>query len=151
MKIADVMTRNPVCCLKGTSLQDVGRLMVEHHCGELPVVDSYTSMHLVGVITDRDIVCRTVAKGIDPLEHCAGDFMTSECVSCRLDDEIEDCYDMMESRQIRRLPIVDEEDCVCGIIAQADLVAVAPSDKLAAILREVSRDAGVGMKQVGFY
>ena len=71
---ADIMTPDPVCCAPDTPLGSVARLMVQHNCGELPVVDS--DGQLIGVVTDRDIVCRVLAAGSNPLEH-----IVQDCIS----------------------------------------------------------------------
>src|SRR2546423_1075681 len=67
MQVKDLMPPDPTCCTPDSTLQRVAELMVEHDCGEIPVVDNVASMLPVGVITDRDITCRTVAKGLNPL------------------------------------------------------------------------------------
>ena len=67
LQVKDIMTKDPVCCFPDTSLEHVARLMVEHDCGEIPVVDTEESKKPVGVITDRDIACRTVAQSKNPL------------------------------------------------------------------------------------
>jgi len=71
MQVTDIMTKNPACCTPDTNLQEVAMLMVEHDCGETPVVKDKKSMKLIGVITDRDITIRTVAEGKNPLEMTA--------------------------------------------------------------------------------
>ena len=70
----DLMTPDPQCCTAETPLNEVAKLMVECDCGEIPVIDS--AKKLIGVITDRDIVCRVVAKGKNPSAMTAGDAMT---------------------------------------------------------------------------
>lgn len=142
MKVSEIMTEDPACCVRGTLLKDVARLMVENSCGEIPVVESEKSKKLVGVITDRDIVCRTVAKGINPLTRTAGECMTAPCICCNLDDDVEDCCEEMERHQIRRMPIVDGEGRIQGIVAQADLARYFPAEKTFGVIKEVSRDTG---------
>src|SRR4030095_6177010 len=81
MKVNEIMSNNPACCTRETSLQDVAVLMVEHDCGEIPVVDNMQSKRPVGVVTDRDITCRTVALGKNPLELRARGCMSSTGVA----------------------------------------------------------------------
>ena len=81
MQVKEVMTANPACCTADTPLPEVARLMVEHDCGEIPVVQNETKKIPVGVVTDRDIVCRTVAKDRNPLDLTAADCMTRPVVT----------------------------------------------------------------------
>ncbi len=69
------MTPNPTCCRPDTPLQEVARLMVEHDCGEIPIIDE--SGKPLGVVTERDICCHTLAQGKNPLDMTAGDIMPS--------------------------------------------------------------------------
>lgn len=119
MNVIEVMTRAPACCTRETPLPEVARMMVDHNCGAIPVVDE--DQHPIGVITDRDIVCRSIAIGDNPLEMTAGDVLTPECVTVRTDSTLEQCANVLEHNQIRRAIVVDERGRVVGIIAQADL------------------------------
>src|SRR6266568_4202653 len=76
MKVRDMMTGDPACCTAETSLPEVARMMVDRDCGEIPVVDNTSSKVPIGVVTDRDIVCRTVANGLNPLDLTAADCMS---------------------------------------------------------------------------
>ena len=133
----DVMTPNPACCAPGTALDEVARLMVKNDCGEIPVVDA--SDRPIGVVTDRDIVCRAVAEGKNPSGHAAESVMTTPVVTVRADASIDDVVATMERHQIRRVPVVDDGGCCTGIIAQADLASDGPPQKSAELLRAVSR------------
>jgi CBS domain-containing protein len=120
-----------------TNLQEVARLMVEHDCGESPVVQSKQNMKLVGVITDRDITCRTVADGKNPLEMTAGDCMSSPCITVTPEMSVEECCQVMEENQVRRVPVVDESGACCGIVAQADIAQHASKRETGRVVREV--------------
>ncbi len=135
----DVMTPNPKCCSPETPLNEVARLMVDADCGEIPVVDA--SNRLIGVVTDRDIVCRVVAKGQNPASCCAEDAMTKPVVAVPGDTTLAEVLAVMEENQIRRVPVVDASGCCCGIIAQADVAMVARDSDVGELVREVSRDA----------
>ena len=139
MKVSEIMTKNPAVCEPETQLQEVGRLMVQNDCGEIPVVDSRRTMRPVGVVTDRDIVVRLVAEGKNPLEHDAGDAMSSPVVTVTPDMDVDEVGDMMEEHQVRRIPVVDEAGAVCGIVAQADIARHAHPREIAEVVREVSR------------
>jgi CBS domain-containing protein len=136
----DVMTPNPACCSPNATLDEVAKLMVENDCGEIPVVD--TSDRPIGVVTDRDIVCRAVAEGKNPTGHVVQSVMTTPVVTVRADAPIDEVVATMERHQIRRVPVVDDGGCCTGIIAQADLASHAPAQKSAELLREVSRSTG---------
>ncbi len=134
----DLMTADPQCCTADTPLNEVAKLMVECDCGQIPVVDD--AKKLVGVITDRDIVCRVVAKGQNPSALTAQDAMTQPVMSVTEDATLEDVLAKMEEHQVRRLPVVDASGGCCGIISQADVALVADESETGEMVREVSRD-----------
>ena len=138
MKADDLMTRNPACCTPDAPLEEVARMMVDCNCGEIPVVDSKQSMQPVGAITDRDIVCRIVAEGKNPLQSKVRDCMTAPCITVSRDASIEECCELMEKNLIRRIPVVDNQGRCCGIISQADLVNRV-NEVAAEVLRQVSQ------------
>lgn len=119
MTVIEVMTRAPSCATPETPLSEVGRMMVDNNCGAIPVVDE--AGRAIGVITDRDIVCRSIAIGRNPLDMTAGDAMTPGVVTVNTDASLEHCADQLERHQIRRAVVVDEQQRVVGIVAQADL------------------------------
>lgn len=133
-----IMTPKPTCCTPETSLQDVAKMMIEASCGEIPVVDSMEHLHLIGVITDRDICCRTLGVGLNPMEMKAEDVMTFPAVSVTQSATLEQCQDLMEEKQIRRVPVTDEDQCLMGIISLADIVERS-KEMAAEIVQEVSR------------
>lgn len=135
----ELMTANPQCCTADTKLNEVAKLMVTCDCGEIPVVDS--AKKLIGVVTDRDIVCRIVAKGQDPSGMTAEDAMTQPVISVTEDTSLADVLAKMEDHQVRRLPVVDSSGCICGIISQADVAMIAKDSDVGEMVREVSRDA----------
>jgi CBS domain-containing protein len=113
--------------------------MLENDCGEIPVID--LSDQPVGVVTDRDIVCRIVAERKNPTAHTAGSCMTRPVVTVSADAPIDEVFAMMESHQVRRVPVVDEDGCCAGIISQADLVEMGPPRQTAELLSQISRDS----------
>ena len=138
----DVMTPDPAFCTPDTSLEDVAKLMVRHDCGEIPIVDSLDSCKPIGVVTDRDIVCRMVANGKNPLAYAAEYCMSQPAVTVREDASIAEVLRTMELHQIRRVPVVDREDQCVGMIAQADIAWADGEHEVAELVREVSRDRG---------
>ncbi|MBI3929497.1 MAG: CBS domain-containing protein [Armatimonadetes bacterium] len=138
MTINDVMTRNPVLCYPETRLQDVASMMVEHDCGAIPVVNAGTSRQPVGIITDRDIVCRAVARARNPIDMHVRECMTGSVVTVSPDMDLQECLEKMEQCQIRRVLVVDEQGDCCGIVAQADIARVAPKSEIGELVRCVS-------------
>ncbi len=120
-KVKDVMSSHPVTCLADATLEHVAKLMLEHDCGEIPVVDTEKSLNPIGVITDRDICIRTLALGKNPLQLKVRDFMTSPVTVVEVDKPIEACCEIMEAKKIRRVPVVDLNGRICGMISLADL------------------------------
>ncbi len=138
MQVKDVMTPDPACCTADTGLQEVARLMVDNDCGEIPVVDSQETKQPIGVITDRDIVVRSVANGTNPLDLTAADCMTKPCVSVTPNMSIEECGNILEANKIRRVPVVDESGSCCGIVAVADIALRAGERVTREVVKEVS-------------
>jgi len=138
----DVMTPDPACCTPETSLEDVAKMMVRNDCGEIPVVDGSESRQLIGVITDRDIVCRVLAHGKNPVNATVETCMTQPAVTVQADDDLNDVVATMEKHQIRRVPVVDEREICVGIITQADVAWSGGERDVATLVREVSREIG---------
>lgn len=136
--VRDVMTPDPACCSPGTTLDDVARLMLANGCGEIPILD--TAGAPVGVVTDRDIVCRVVAEGKNPAAYAAETCMSHPVVTVRDTDAIATVVSTMQSHQIRRVPVVDATGSCVGIVAQADIARHAPSDSTANLVREISKE-----------
>lgn len=134
------MTLNPACCTPETPLDQVAKLMVQHDCGEIPVIDS--AEHVVGVVTDRDIVCRVVAHGENPLAYTADICMSDLVVTVAADAPIAEVVATMEKHQIRRVPVVDGDGCCAGMISQSDVAWTGEEREVAELVREVSRETG---------
>jgi CBS domain-containing protein len=124
-----------------TKLADVARLMIEHDCGEIPVVNNHEEKKLVGVITDRDICCRAVAQDLNPAAMNAKDCMTSPAISVFMDLPIESCLDLMEKKQIRRVPVVDHKGRCCGMVSIADIARKAEEWTTGSIVKNISKPA----------
>jgi CBS domain-containing protein len=120
-KCSDVMTRDPVCCVPGDNITRVAQVMKQQDVGSVPVVESNESRKLVGIVTDRDLVVKVLASGRGVDAATVRDAMTSNPASCRENDDVEGALKLMADRQVRRMPIVDAEGRLVGIIAQADV------------------------------
>jgi CBS domain-containing protein len=140
MQVREIMSDDLVCCTTETALADVARLMADHDCGEIPIVGPGDSRKPIGVVTDRDITCRAVAQGRNPLELTAKDCMSKPVVTVAVDAPIEECCRVMEQSQIRRVPVVDERGECCGIVSQADIARAVAEKKAGHVVKEVSRE-----------
>jgi len=138
MQVKEMMTTNPACCTSDTPLPEVARMMVEKDCGEIPVVDNKSSRVPIGVITDRDIVCRTIANGLNPLNLTAADCMSKPIVTVNLEISLEEACRIMEEKLIRRIPVVDDRGCCVGILAVADVARNTGKNVAGHIVRKVS-------------
>lgn len=136
----DVMTPDPTRCSRTTTLDEVAKLMRQFDCGEIPIVDS--SDQPIGVVTDRDIVCRVVAEGQNPVAHMAAECMTQPVVTVPADAPLDDVLLTMERHQIRRVLVLDDDGCCAGIIAQADVALAIRPGEVGNLVREVSRATG---------
>ncbi len=138
MNVRDIMTPDPVCRTKDTSLQEIARLMMELDCGCIPILEDPQSRRVAGVVTDRDIVCRTLAQGKDALQMVAGDCMSQPVITISPDATLGECSETLERNRIRRLPVVDANKHCIGIVAMADLVKATTQAQVAELMREVS-------------
>jgi CBS domain-containing protein len=138
-KCRDLMTKDPVLCMSGSSAVDAARLMKRHNIGALPVVQDTQSNKLIGVITDRDLALRVVAEALDPPHTRVAEIMSRSLVMCSPDDELEAAIKTMERNQVRRVPVCDNSGRVVGMISQADIaLRVRSSPKTAELLEAVS-------------
>jgi CBS domain-containing protein len=141
MKIKEVMTKNPACALPESGLVEIARLMVQKDCGAVPIVENHETRRLVGVVTDRDIACRSFANAKNPMDLTANDVMTTVLVTVSPDASLEECCELMEKNQLRRMMIVDDKRASVGIVAQADIARTAPDYETAELVKDVSKSA----------
>jgi CBS domain-containing protein len=140
MNCNDVMTRNPVCCVGSDSVVKAAQLMNTEDVGSIPVVESMQSKKLVGIVTDRDLALRVVGENRNPETTRAEQVMTQNPVTCSPNDDLSMALDAMSQHQVRRLPVVNADGQVVGIIAQADVALRTDNDrKTAELVEEISR------------
>jgi len=132
--IADIMTRSIATVRRDETLQAAARRMQEMDVGSLPVLDGKA---IAGVVTDRDIAVRGVAAGMIPQESLVADVMTPELRFCRADDTVEQAMAEMGDLQLRRLPVLDAQNEIVGIVSLGDL-ATRQSAHTDETLREIS-------------
>ena len=139
MKVKEVMSANPVCCTPNDSAQNAAKMMCDRNVGSIPVVADHQSRALVGMITDRDLCCSIVAHGLDPKTAQIQEFITYTPVSCRDGENLERCEHLMQEHQVRRIPVVDAEGRVIGIVSQADLALKDKPERVYKTVAEISK------------
>lgn len=138
----DVMTPDPVCRLGNDTVDKAAQVMKNEDVGSVPVVESYESKKLVGIVTDRDLTLKVVADGRDPRSTKIQDVMTRNPITCRADDDLENALNEMAEYQVRRIPVVDRENRIVGIIAQADVATRTENPRQTAqVVEEISKPA----------
>jgi CBS domain-containing protein len=135
MFIKDVMTSSPFCCNPRDRVDQVAELMLVHDCGAIPVCEG---RKLVGMITDRDITCRVVATGKTPRSTLVREVMTPNVYAIRQDEDVEEAIELMKTKLVRRLPVLNGAGEVVGIVAPSDLAPTMASQHVADFLLAVS-------------
>jgi CBS domain-containing protein len=149
MKARDIMTKEPAVVTPDEPARQVAQLMAENDCGCVPVVESTATKRVVGVITDRDIAVRGVARGKGP-DTPARDLMTADPNCCSPDTDLKEVERAMADRQVRRIVVADADGCACGIISQADLARAAERGSdvserdVARVVERISEPSGAG-------
>lgn len=138
MKVSDVMTRDVQTVRPDQTAKEAASFMLSADAGSIPVTDGD---RLVGMITDRDIAVRGVAKGNGP-DTPVRDLMSSDCICAREDDNIEDIASKMSKAQVRRLPVIDSNERLCGIVSLGDLSRETDNDTAGQALEGVSQPGG---------
>jgi CBS domain-containing protein len=139
-KCREIMTENPAFCIPSDPASMAARLMRDNNAGSIPVTADRKSRRLVGIITDRDLAISVVADELDPRGTTVGDVMTPGPVACSPNDDIQVALEAMERQQVRRIPVVDGENQLVGIIAQAD-IALKKKPAAAELVEKVSARA----------
>jgi CBS domain-containing protein len=139
-QVKNIMNRHPVCCTPEMAIRDVAKMMVEQDCGAIPVaVDTKVCRPVIGIVTDRDIVCRTIAQDKNPLDLRVKDCMSSSVATVHPDDSLEHCCDVMERLQVRRLPVVDQSGTLVGIVTQAHIAQNTSEQKAGEVVKNISK------------
>jgi len=120
-KCDEVMTNNPVCCLPNDTAANAAQKMNRENVGSIPVIEDEQTKKLIGIVTDRDLAMKIVGEGLDPKSTKVESVMTRKVITCLASDDLKTALDAMAEHQLRRLPVVDKNKKVIGIIAQADV------------------------------
>ena len=135
-KVHQVMSDRPRCVTPETLVSEAAQLMESDDIGSLPILDGE---QLAGMVTDRDIVVRAVAKGKDPRGMPVSEVASSELITIHANDDLADALRLMASQQVRRLPVVDEDNRLVGILAQADIAGEAKEKAVGEMVEEISK------------
>jgi len=145
--VSDLMTNDVAVCEPGTEVYYVARMMEDRDCGAIPVVESTDSMKPIGIVTDRDIVVRGVAKNQNALRLTAGDVMSVDVLCVFPDMSIDECVQKMEQREVRRAVVVDHTGRCCGIIALADIARGTNEREAGEMVQQISQPDPMQMNQ----
>ena len=129
MFIGEICNRNVIIATRNTSVTELAQLMREHHVGSIVIVEQQNECNIpVGIITDRDLVIELVSKDVDIQSITAGDIMSSELVTVRESNHVYDTLKLMRGKGIRRIPVVNDENVLIGILTVDDLLDVVISE-----------------------
>lgn len=135
-KVHEVMTERPRCVTPDTPVAEAAQLMATEDVGSLPILDGE---QLAGMVTDRDIVIRAVAKGKDTNSMPVREVASRDLVTVHADDDLSNALQLMASHQVRRLPVVDDDNTLVGVVAQADVAFEAKEKAVGEMVEEISK------------
>lgn len=155
MLVRELMTDEVICCTPWDTARAAASLMKEHAVGALPVVSELSDPLLEGIVTDRDLCCGVVAEGKNADAIKISELMTPIPVTCEAEDTIEECEELMQENQVRRIPVMDMRGRCVGIVAQADLALHAHAGQVAKTMKEISKPSkprpGICLEKDYFY
>jgi CBS domain-containing protein len=138
MKVSEVMTRDVQTVRPDQPVQQAASFMLNADAGSIPVTDGD---RLIGMITDRDIAVRGIAKGYGP-DTPVRELMTGDVICVRIDDNVEEAATKMSEAQVRRLPVIDSQEMLCGIVSLGDLSRETDDETATQALEGVSQPGG---------
>jgi CBS domain-containing protein len=137
----EVMTKLPVCCLPTDSVAKVADVMKNRNIGSIPVIENEQTQKLTGIVTDRDLAMRIIAEGRDAKSTKVEAVMTRKVVTCFTGDDVQMALNAMAEHQLRRIPVVDHDNKIMGIITQADVATrINQPEKTAEMVKEISQN-----------
>lgn len=139
MKLKEIMTRDVEVIHPDDSLQTAAQKMRDRDIGFLPVCDGD---RLVGVVSDRDIIVRVIAEGMDPKAMIGRDLVTAPVIYCFEDQDVDEAARIMQENQIRRLVILNRDKRLVGVVSLGDLARNRPADRSGEVLQSVSEPYG---------
>lgn len=130
MRCKELMIQGPVFCGPMASAANVAQLMTDRNIGAVPIVSDPCEKKLIGIVTDRDLALRVDAAGLDSIKTTVGEIMTRDVITCLENDQNHTVAEIMKKNKLRRLPVVDNEGCLVGIISQTDLLRCMEDEKV---------------------
>lgn len=155
MRVSEIMTTNPACCIPSDTAQTAAIIMRDEDTGIVPVVENKGSHKLVGVVTYRDLCIGVIAErplvtdaGLDPTNAPIEKFMTAQVVTCSSDRDLEDVLALMRENQVRRVLIVDQKNEIQGVVSLSDLMirGAIPKGETRQTLKSISLPTGEASK-----
>jgi CBS domain-containing protein len=134
--IRDVMTRDVECARQDMTMQAIAKLMKDKNLGSLPVCED---RKVIGMITDRDVTIRGVAEGRDPGSTEVADLMSREVVCVKEDARLADAEKLMHDRQLRRLPVINEQGELVGYLSMAKIARTESPEQIGKVMKGVSQ------------
>jgi CBS domain-containing protein len=135
-RITELMTPNPCAIDHDKPVSYAAKMMRDENVGLAPIVDGDK---LVGMVTDRDIAVRVVAEGKDPETTKVMDIASRELITIDPQQDLDEALHLMARHQVRRLPVVEEDGKLVGVVAQADVAEHAPGKKTGEVVEQISR------------
>ncbi len=143
-KCREVMTGDPVCCVPTDTVARIAKLMKTANIGSVPICEDRHGKQLLGIVTDRDLALQVVAENRDASSTKVQDIMTRQPLACRADDDLQTALDAMEKHQVRRIPVVDDDRRLIGMISQADVAVRSDQpEKTAEVVEELAKSQAV--------
>jgi CBS domain-containing protein len=142
MEVSEIMSTDLGVCRMDETIRVAAQRMEECDCGAIPVVENDESLRLMGLITDRDIAIRAVAKGLDVNTTRVSECMSTDITWVHPESQLQEVERIMENLQVRRVPVVDENRCLCGMVSVADVALSRSPQQAGEVVQEVSRPSG---------
>ena len=143
-KCREIMTADPVCCVPTDTVARIAKLMKTENIGSVPICEDRHRKKLLGIVTDRDLALQIVAENREASSTKVQDIMTREPLTCRADDDLQTALDAMEKHQVRRIPVIDNDRRLIGMISQADVAVRSDHrEKTAEVVEEISKSRAV--------
>jgi CBS domain-containing protein len=140
MKVQEIMSTSPKCCIPSDTATKAARIMKDMDTSIVPIIENEQNRRLVGVVTDRDLCLKVIAEGQDPQNVQVRVCMMPALVCCTPNDDLEKVLDLMRDNQVRRIPVVDDDGVIQGMMSMADVVQCAemPTNRTHETLKKVS-------------
>lgn len=136
------MTSKPASCTPTDTVATAAQLMKSKDVGPVPVINDSSERRVVGIVTDRDLTVKVLAEGLDPKATTVDEVMTRYPICCREDEDLDSALRLMSMNQIRRIPVVDRNFRLTGIISQADVARELDDEKTGAVVEDISEQTG---------